>query len=236
MTLIPNPYAGPARALRESGGTVLPMGAVSEGQFLKRVGSTVVGAAVSAAVPVEAARVNATTLADVFVTFPYVTSFSTNTGISTGQLRARPIVFGRDCTLTSIGVDCSVGVANAKARCGLYEMSADGSTLTLVAESDELDCSTNGRKLTTGLSVALSASKGYWAAAIGGTAAPNLVTIGSANSIGTVVVASGATNISVMTGITVAQAFGALPATFPSGFAAFASATVMPAVLCGVTG
>lgn len=236
MTLIPNPYAGPARAIRESGGAVLPMGAVSEGQFLKIVGGSVVGAAVSAAVPVEAARVNATTLADVFATFTGIPSYSNGTGISTGNLRARPIVFGRDCTLNSIGLICATGVATSKARCGLYEASADGATLTLVAESAELDCATNGRKLTAGLSVALSASKAYWAAVIGGTAAPNLVTIGAGDNVGTIIATAAGIGGTVMAGITVAQAFGALPTTFPSGFASATSATLIPVVLCGITG
>lgn len=236
MTLIPNPYAGPARAIRESGGTVLGMGAVGDGQFLKRVGTDIVGAAAGGgAVPIEAAFISSSALTNAFATFGGVPSYTSGTGVSTGNLRARPIVFGRDCTLTSIGLICATGVANAKARCGLYEAGADGYPATLVAESAELDCSTNGRKLTTGLSVAISASKAYWFVAIGGTAAPNLVASSGLPGLNTIVAASGATSGAVTMLISVAQAYGALPSTYPSGAATVSNALLMPIALCGVS-
>lgn len=227
---------GPAKSIREtSGPTVLTLGAVADGEYLKRSGSTVVGAAVSSALPEMAARIASSALSDAFVTFPGVSAYVGGTGLSTGQLRAKPIVFGRSGTLSSIGLICSSGVSNAKARIGLYEAGSDGYPSSLVAESAELDCSTNTRKLTTGLSVAIVAGKAYWVAFLGGTAAPNLAHLNTALNVGTIVAASGATSATNIVGITVAQAYGALPSTFPAGAVGTSNSNVIPVPLLGVS-
>lgn len=199
-----------------------------------RVTAAASGTAVGA-VPFEASHIAPTALADAFATFPYVTGYTAGTGLGTDTIRARPMVFGRDCTLSSLGMICATGVATSVARCALYESGADGYPATLVAQSGALDCSTNTRKLTTGLSVSLSASKSYWFAAIGGVAAPNLVRLNSANSIGTIVATAAGIAGTLVIGLEVAQAFGEFPATFPAGAVGFSSASVMPVALCGVT-
>lgn len=236
MTLVPNPYAGPARAIRESGGTVLTLAGVSDGQYLKRSGSTIIGAAGGGAVPLAAGHLATSLITDLFVTLP-ATGYTTGTGASTGSLRGRPITFGRDCTLSSIGLVCAVGVATAKARVGLWEVGSDGYPTSLVVESGELDCSTSGRKLTTGLSVSLLASKTYFFATLGGTANPNLVVFNNTSPLNTghVTATAAGTSFGVPAGFQVAQAYGEMPTTFPAGAAVQNTPANIAAPIFGVT-
>lgn len=235
MTLIPNPYAGPARALRESGGTVLPMGAVSEGQFLKRVGTDIVGAAVSSIAGLESNHIASGVISDIFLSFGQIAAFTAGNGLGINTLRAKPLVVGRDCTLSSLGLIVATGVATSVCRVGIYAAGSDGYPTTLLVESGEIDCSTNTRKLTTGLSQALSAGVAYWVAFLGGVAAPNLARTNTAVGFGQVVCASGSIAATAVTEINVAQSYGTMPTIFPSGAATGASATTMPVPLLGVT-
>jgi len=185
-------------------------------------------------VPVEASGAVGNILTNGFTTMPGILSYTTGTGLSTAALRARPVVFGRSGTLTQLGMVCATGVATAKARIGLYDSDANGGPGTLLVDSGEFDCASNGRKLTTGLSVAISAGKVYWFAAIGGTAAPNLALISTAVFMNAMVAASGATAGSVCVAVSVAQSYGALPGTFPAGYTA-QTAVNLPIPLFTVT-
>lgn len=177
--------------------------------------------------PIEAGFISDSALTNAFLTFSGTTSYATGTGLGTGTLRARPLVVGRDCTLTAIGLIVNTGAANAKARIGIYESDAAGGPGSLLVDSGEFDCSTNQRKLTTGLSVALSASKVYWVAAIGGTASATFALVSSsAVLLNTMTAAASATTGSVFAAVTVAQAYGALPSTFPAGYAAATSVNI----------
>lgn len=183
------------------------------------------------AVPLDATRIAQAALANAFSTFPGVVGFTTGTGLTTGNLRARPWVPGKAGTLTALGLLCSLGVATAKARIGIYDSDSNGYPGTLLAESGELDCSTNGRKLTTGLSVSLNPAKVYWVAFIGGTANPNLAVMNTNLYLG-VTVAAAATSAAVgMVGLTVVQAYGSMPGTFPAGAAGLSTATNVPVPL-----
>lgn len=233
-SLIVPPGSGPATRVRESGGTVLSVGAITDGQFLKRDGSSIVSAAISGggAVPRDAAWISQAALgANGFATFPYVTTHTTGTALSTGALRARPWVVGRSATLTGLGLVVSGNVASAVARIGIYDSNANGYPGTLLAESGELDCATTGRKLTTGLSVALDVSKVYWIAFLGGVAAPNLAVLNSATTVGFCLASSVASSVSVAHGLTVAQTYGPLPASYPAGASDINSATQIPVPL-----
>lgn len=233
-SLIVPPGGGPATRVRESGGTVLSVGGVSDGQYLRRSGSSIVGAAVSAAVPIEAAWIAATAIPDAFATFVGPLGYNNSTSLGTGTLRARPWVAGRDGTVTSLGTVCAVGVATSVVRIGIYEAGADGYPAGLVVESGELDCSTAGRKLGTGLSEALDPSKVYWLAALGGVAAANLRLIGTQLSIGMAFVGAADATVTPPNGIAVAQSYGALPATFPAGAASNGNTQNIPIMLVGI--
>lgn len=216
--------------IETSGPTTLLFGGISDGQFLKRVGTDVVGAAAGGgATPRDASWIAQAALGtNGFATFPYVTSHTTGTGLNTGALRARPWVVGRSGTLSGLGLVCAVGVATAKARIGIYDSDANGYPGALLAESGELDCSTSGRKLTTGLSVVLDPAEVYWIAFLGGTANPNLAVLNSVTTIGACIAAAASTSVGVMMGLTVAQSYGALPSTFPASATDINGGTPIP--------
>ena len=187
------------------------------------------------AVPVEAAHLATTALTDVFATYPNIIGYTAGTGLSTNTLRARPFVVGRDCTLSSIGAICSTGVGTSKLRVGIYESGSDGYPAALVVDSGEFDCSTNGRKLTTSLSIALKAGKTYWFAALGGTAAPNLAVLNTNLSIGMIVATAAGTAGTLMVGLSVSQSYGTLPSTFPAGAGTLSTTSSLPIPLLGVS-
>lgn len=231
MTLIPNPYAGPARAIRESGGTVLSLGSVPDGQFLKRVGTDIVGAAASGSAtfgPVDQQLApDPATFGgadDWLIEFPFSTGNVTGaTGPSRNLLRCRPIPFGSLRVLTDLAFVVNIGQAGALGRHGIYELSSAGYPTTLVLDGGEMDLSTSGRKSTTGLSQSIDPAKRYGYAFLGGGSGtdPTYVARAASAQPFTVSVAAAATSIAVATSggwlWSVAQTYGALPSTFPAG-------------------
>lgn len=187
------------------------------------------------AVPVEAARLAFGQVADLYMTTPGIITETTSTSPSTGNIRARPIVFGRDGTITSLGVTVNTGAANAKGRVGIWLAGADGYPTTLVGESGELDLSTTGRKAATGLSIAVSASSSYWLGYLGGTAAATLVVANSIVTLGSVVATAAGTTVTRVNLLSVAQAYGAMPSSFPTGASAQTSTALLPVVLVAVS-
>lgn len=167
---------------------------------------------------------------------PHCTATGTNTGASTGNMRAVPITFGRGGTIDKLGVNMAASVANSVGRVGLYLAGSNGYPSTLIGESGALTLSgTTGPKLGTGLGIVVSARESYWLAFLGGTAAPNLVTVStSAEPIG-VIGSSGSGTLTQVQGITVAQAYGAMPGTFPSSATAITTASQLPLMLVGLT-
>lgn len=222
----PSPTSPFASGLLEtSGPTPLLMGAWADGLYARRSGDTIIGAA--AGLPMEAAHLSSTAVANTFLTHANITGYTSGAAATNNVLRAKALTTGRNCTLIGLGVDCATGVANARARIGLWEAGPTGYPTTLIAESADFDCSTNTRKLTTGLSVPLSSAKTYYAGVLTGGATPNMAILNSATGSANVTCASGAIQVTQVIGISVAQVYGAMPATFPSGAAAVASSTVM---------
>lgn len=167
---------------------------------------------------------------------PHCTATGSGTGSGTGNMRAVPITFGRSGTVDKLGVIMAASVANSVGRVGLYLAGSNGYPSTLIGESGALTLSgTTGPKLGTGLGLAVGAQESYWLAFLGGTAAPNLIGVStSAEPIGAIAT-SGSGTITQAQGITVAQAYGAMPGTFPGGATAITSASQLPIMLAGLT-
>lgn len=144
-------------------------------------------------------------------------------------LNAIPFMSGRGGTIDRLGFEVTAfGGANSKARVGIYTNTND-STLypkTLVVDGGNFDTSSvggNGVKATT-LSQVLQPNTLYWAVYLAGTAAPQIRGITGTGAWGILGYTS-AIGATVYTELTVAQAYGNLPSTFP-GSAAVASVTI----------
>lgn len=187
------------------------------------------------ALPIEAARIEYGVIPNLFFSLPGVTVTAGGTTLGTNTLRAAPIVFGVDGTVSVLGIIVGIGVPTAVVRVGLYESGDDGMPSTLLVESGELDCSTNTRKLTTGLSAAVRADRTYWWAALGGTANASLIFPSTAERLPAILVTAASTTGALFGHLAVAQAYGALPATWPSGAATNAAVNAIPMPLIGVS-
>lgn len=83
-----------------------------------------------------------------------------------------PIVFGRSCTLDTIGIAISTGVASAIARVGLYEDTEGYPGALLLTVSNNIDCSTSGPKTVT-VNQAVLVGIRYWAGVVFQGATPD---------------------------------------------------------------
>ena len=229
----PSPMGPYANGLIEtSGPTPLLMGAWADGLYARRSGDTIIGAA--AGVPVQAARLSFGAVTDVYYTQQGILTVTSALTPGIGTIRSRHIVFGRDGTVSSLGVTVQTGGANAKGRVGIWLAGANGYPTTLVGESGELDLSTTGRKVATGLSFPVSAALAYWVGFLGGTLAATLSVMNDAVSFGSFATAAGTTTTRAI-GLSVAQAYGAMPAAFPAGGVTTGTGTQIPVMLVGVS-
>jgi hypothetical protein len=143
-----------------------------------------------------------------------------------GTLIAVPFHSGRGGVIDRLAFTVTgVGGAGSVARVGIY-LPTSASDLTpagLVLDGGEFDSNSTGLKAAT-VSQALSPDGLYWFAYLCGVAAPTIraVPVGDAFPILGVNNAFGTTPI---LGWTVAQAYGALPATFPAGATGHVTAT-----------
>ena len=148
-----------------------------------------------------------------------------------GTLIALPFVSGRGGTLDRIAFNVTtVGGAGSKARVGIYTNQSDGVLYpqTLLDDGGEFLCdAATGVKSTT-IARVLSAGQLYWFAYLCGTAAPTIRCLSVAgtwpifgldNTLGT----------TPTMGLTVATAYGALPATFTAA-ATRLTAVPIPAI------
>lgn len=229
----PSPTSPFANGLIEtSGPTPLLMGAWADGLYARRSGDTIIGAA--AGVSVEAVRIADGVITNYFFAQAGVSVTAASVAPSTNVMRARPIVFGRNGTITSLGVMIAGAVVNAVGRVAIYEAGADGAPSTLVVESGQLNLATQGRKSATGLNTRVSSASRYWAVYLGGVAAANIQSQNTSTTIGFVGTAAG-TSLTNVRLLTVAQAYGTMPAVFPAGAAVSGTDNLMPIVLCGVS-
>lgn len=141
------------------------------------------------------------------------TAQTTSGAVTSGRLYAIPFFVPRTITLDRIAINVTTLVASGKARVGIYTDS-NGEPGSLVAGTDvaELDTSATGVKAST-VSVTLTAGSLYWLAVLfnnatnvvrGAAVAGMIDVLGSDNTLPTAAV----------THLYVAQAYGALPASF----------------------
>lgn len=187
------------------------------------------------AVPIEAARIAYGAIADTFYSFTGITSVASSTSVTNNVLRARPIVFGVSGVVSALGLVVGTGVATSVIRLGLYSMGPDGLPLSMLLDSGEIDCSTNTRKLVAGLSLSVDAGSAYWVASLSGVATPNLSAPNALERLPIVNSSAAATTAAMIGHVSVAQAYGALPATWPAGTALQTTVNAIPVPLIGVS-
>lgn len=157
----------------------------------------------------------------------------TNANITTvpaaNTLLTVPLWSGGGGQISEIGFSVAVvGAAGSLSRCGLYD--SDPVTLrprTLLADSGQIDTNAStGFKNVTGLTVGLQPHKLYYPVFQTNGNPPTISGFASGVSLFGMTVP-----LSDLRGWSVAQAFGALPATFPGGAALYGGATAVPLVV-----
>lgn len=158
---------------------------------------------------------------------PYATpTSSTDDTIDADVLRAFPIHFSHTVTWTRIGLYIATpsGSAVEKVRLGIYSSGADNLPSALVVDSGELGLNSSGEVEAT-ISASLQANTLYWIASL--TNDPGTTTVVSKTASGGSSQAYAQDRTIFMTGtptftygisayVSASQAYGALPATFPT--------------------
>jgi hypothetical protein len=161
----------------------------------------------------------------------YYANVGNGTALTTGApsadtIRALPFVApARGGTMDRIAINVTANVGGTSARIAVYSNTADDNLYpsVLLADSGVLSTASNGVK-SSAITVALQAGALYWLAHVG-NGAPTLrclavggvsPVLGTDNTLGTAPTA----------GLSVAYAFAAFPATFPSGAVAFAAVPI----------
>lgn len=144
-------------------------------------------------------------------------------------LRAFRFYSTRGGTLDRIGFQVTTLIASGLARCGIYQATSDTNNYPagLVVDGGQQLTSTAGLKATT-INQALTANTLYWFVYLAGTAAATvrcLALAGADAGMGF----DNALGVLPAVGISVAQTYGALPATFPAGGAVI-TAVPLPAI------
>jgi len=130
------------------------------------------------------------------------------------QLYAIPFITPRGATIDRIGFNvASGGTAGSKGRVGLYRATSQSNMYpgSLVLDGGEKDTTTTGVKSTT-VSQVLEADVLYWAVLLAGTAAFSV----STHTVGLPILGLPSSLNVAADFLTVAQTYGALPATFPA--------------------
>lgn len=153
----------------------------------------------------------------------YYTGAANQTAHTTGALTfdnifAYPLVLDGG-VIDTVEFEVTTGVANAVGRCGLYTNTSEQIIYpnALVVDGGEKDCSTNGVKATSSLSVAIPPGL-YWLVTHAGVATPTIRTIapGGVSHILGLLTTMGASPPLLIAG---ARAYSALPLTFPASIA-----------------
>ena len=145
---------------------------------------------------------------------------STFAGNMIGILNAIPFMVTRDCVLDGLRFEVTIGAGGARGRVGIYRAISAANIYpgALVVDGGDKDTSGAGFVQSVGLGIPLSAGVLYWAVYLGGTAAITIRGVGPAAMSG--FLGNQATDFSnANLWLSVAQAYGALPANFPAGAA-----------------
>lgn len=162
----------------------------------------------------------------------WVTAGSTSTAsLATGSLKASPFIVSRAMTLDAIYAEVTTFGASSKVRLGVYADNGSGYPASLVAGSAEIDAGSNGVKSDATYSASLTPGL-YWLACLGGTAACTYRAEGGTSYYPAVLGFDAAMGGTVRQAYwVVAQAYGALPGSFPAGATINNTGTNIPLVL-----
>ena len=142
-----------------------------------------------------------------------------------GNMRAVPFMSGRGGVIDRIAFNVTVAVASSVARVGIYTATSAENLYpdSLVIDGGEHATSSIGAKTAT-ISQPLQPNTLYWFVHLGGVGSPTILGLG-AGSCMSLLGRPSTLGANTSTNLTVAQTYGALPASFPSG-AAVASSTI----------
>lgn len=188
---------------------------------------------------IEAAFIDTSLFSNFYKPVPKTSSNNIGNYAGTGNLRAAPTVFGRNCTVIKMGVfRGSIDVPNAVCRIGIYLAGSNGYPTTLIGESGQINLSGSGAGArTASVDISVDGDKSYWVAFLGGSASAYLInpiqSLSNMDIYG-VTAPTGSTSFAAGSGITVSQAYGTMPLTFPAG-AVQQQTQVQPLILLGIT-
>ncbi len=157
------------------------------------------------------------TAPEYFALGPVTDLAGANSAFTANLIRAWPFLIGRSCTLSEVGIQCTGASAATNYRFAIYTNLGQTRLYpgTLLFDSGSVSTATTGFKNITSLSLSLSPGL-YWGAIINNSAVPTIQTFASGAAgypLHYQVVASP----SAVTGLTLAQTFGAFPGTFATG-------------------
>ena len=159
------------------------------------------------------------------------TNTMTTAAIAIDTLYGIPFVSGRGGTLDRIAMNCTtLGAAGSKLRFGIYTAYSDTNLYpdALVVDSGEFASDAAPAIKSASINITLTPGKLYWFVCLCGTAAP-VVRGGQQTSMRCILGTNNTLGTANNSKISVAQAYGALPANFPNG-AALASTGALPFV------
>lgn len=146
---------------------------------------------------------------------------TTNATLTSGTLYAVPFFSGRGGNIDRIAIEVTtVGGAGSKTRFGIYTSTSQSNLYpkSLIVDSGEFDTSATGGTgvKSTNISIELKPNSIYWAVMLCGTAAPTIRVPGASGAA--LILGMPSTLATVLNQkISVAQAYAALPSTFPAG-------------------
>lgn len=138
-----------------------------------------------------------------------------NRVVSANRLYASPFRPAYDLPIRNLGINVTTGVANAKARFGIYESNFRGEPSKLLRDCGEFDCASLGVKENEANYFILKASKLYWFAFVASHAIT--VSAGKGMPLGFHRI-DGATSPYVIYHLYYSFTYAALPATFSSSY------------------
>lgn len=145
-----------------------------------------------------------------------------NSGLAAGTqavdfIRAHPFFSGVGGNIDRLSFEVTVGAALSVGRVGIFKATSETNIYPneLIVDSGQFDCSVAGVKTAT-ISVELEPNTLYWIGLAFGVAAPT-VRLNNQNLSPQVFGFPATLGASVRTGLAIARAYAALPATFPAG-------------------
>ncbi len=134
-----------------------------------------------------------------------------------GNMYASPLAIGRSGKLDRIAFETTANVPTSVARVGLYRATSNSNIYPAerLADGGEQDCNAGPGIKSTTISVDVTPGL-YWLVMLAGVAAPTLRRI-PGGGLTPIIGVPGALGAAPYSYLVVAQAYGAMPATYPAG-------------------